>query len=108
MTFLSLVAMAALCLVFASTRKYALLTAAAGLYLYPQWTLGLLLAAIPVALYLQLKTRRWSMEDYVLDALEMVMAWELPDEEFADAVNDQARLMAGLSPEDFPERHPDA
>jgi hypothetical protein len=47
-------------------------------------------------------------ENYILDALEMVMAWELPDEEFADAVNDQARLMAGLTPEDFQEVHPDA
>ena len=47
-------------------------------------------------------------ENYILDALEMVMAWELPDEEFADAVNDQARLMAGLTPEDFQEVRPDA
>jgi hypothetical protein len=47
-------------------------------------------------------------ENYILDALEMVMTWELPDEEFADAVNDQARLMAGLTPEDFQEVRPDA
>jgi len=47
-------------------------------------------------------------ENYILDALEMVMAWELPEEEFADAVNDQARLMAGLTPEDFQEVRPDA
>ena len=46
-------------------------------------------------------------ENYILDALEMVMAWELPDEEFADAVNDQARLMAGLTPEDLREVRPD-
>ena len=42
-------------------------------------------------------------ENYIIDALEMVMAWELPDEEFADAVNDQARLMAGLTSEDLRE-----
>jgi hypothetical protein len=47
-------------------------------------------------------------ENYILDALEMVMTWELPDEEFADAVNDQARLMAGLTSEDFQEVRPDA
>ena len=47
-------------------------------------------------------------ENYILDALEMVMAWNLPEEEFADAVNDQARLMAGLTPEDFQEVRPDA
>ena len=40
-------------------------------------------------------------ENYILDALEMVMAWDLPDEEFADAVNDQARLMAGINPEEI-------
>ena len=46
-------------------------------------------------------------EDYILDALEMISAWDLPDEELADAVNAQARLMAGIHPEDFWERHPD-
>jgi hypothetical protein len=46
-------------------------------------------------------------ENYILDALEMVMTWELPDEEFADAVNDQARLMAGLTPEDIHGVRPD-
>ena len=34
-------------------------------------------------------------EDYIADALEMVSAWDLPESEFSDAVNDQARLMAG-------------
>ncbi len=33
--------------------------------------------------------------NYVLDALNAVLAWDLPDEELADAVNDQAKLMAG-------------
>jgi len=45
-------------------------------------------------------------EIYILDALEMVMAWDLPDEEFADAVNDQARLMAGINPEEIWESNP--
>jgi hypothetical protein len=39
-------------------------------------------------------------EDCILDALEIVSAWALPDEELADAVNAQARLMAGIDPED--------
>ena len=34
-------------------------------------------------------------EDYILDALEQVMGWNLPDDDIADAVNAQARLMAG-------------
>ena len=32
---------------------------------------------------------------YLLDALEIVSAWGLPDDDLADAVNAQARLMAG-------------
>ena len=35
-------------------------------------------------------------EDYILEALTMVAAWEVPEEDFAQAVNDQARLMAGI------------
>lgn len=35
-------------------------------------------------------------EDYIPDALEMVSAWEVSPEEFSQAVNEQARIMAGL------------
>ena len=35
-------------------------------------------------------------EDYLLDALEVVLAWDLPnDTAVANAANQQARLMAG-------------
>lgn len=34
-------------------------------------------------------------EDYIPDALEMVSAWEVPEEDFAQAVNQQAMMMAG-------------
>jgi len=35
-------------------------------------------------------------QDYILDALEMVSAWDLPDDEsYINAANQQARLMAG-------------
>jgi hypothetical protein len=40
------------------------------------------------------------MEDYIHEALELVLAWDLPEETLADAVNDQAKLMAGLYPDD--------
>jgi hypothetical protein len=40
-------------------------------------------------------------EDYILDALVLVSAWNLPEEDLADAVNDQARLMAGIHPDEF-------
>ena len=35
------------------------------------------------------------MNDYLLEALEQVLGWDLPDEDIADAINAQARLMAG-------------
>lgn len=35
-------------------------------------------------------------EDYLLLALETVSAWDLPDEELAEAANAQARLLAGI------------
>jgi len=41
------------------------------------------------------------MHDYIVDALEIVSSWDLPDDELADAVNAQARLMAGCHPDDF-------
>ena len=41
------------------------------------------------------------MHDYILDALEMVSAWDLPEEDLADAVNAQARLMAGIHSDEF-------
>ena len=46
-------------------------------------------------------------EDYILDALETVSAWDIPDEDFADAVNAQARLMAGVHPDELWEGHAD-
>ena len=46
-------------------------------------------------------------EDYIFDALEMVSAWDIPDEDFADAVNAQARLMAGIPPDELWEDHAD-
>ena len=46
-------------------------------------------------------------EDYILDALELVSAWDIPDEDFAQTVNDQARLMAGINTDDFWEVHQD-
>jgi hypothetical protein len=39
-------------------------------------------------------------ENYLIDALDLVAAWELPEEDLADAVLAQARLMAGL-PEEY-------
>ncbi len=46
-----------------------------------------------------------NIENYILDAVEIVGAWDLPEEELADAINDQARLMAGVNPDELME-HP--
>jgi len=43
-------------------------------------------------------------EQYVLEAIEMVSAWDIPDEDLVDTINDQARLMAGVNPDELPER----
>jgi hypothetical protein len=41
------------------------------------------------------------IDEYLLDAVAIVSAWDdVPDEEFADTVNAQARLMAGVNPDD--------
>ena len=45
------------------------------------------------------------VNDYLQDAIDLVNAWEVPEEDFAQAVNDQARIMAGMhldSPGDIP------
>jgi hypothetical protein len=39
--------------------------------------------------------------DQIPDALEIVSAWDVPDEDFAQVVTDQAKLMAGLPPEEI-------
>ena len=36
------------------------------------------------------------IQDYISDAIAMVDSWDLPEEDFAQAVNDQAKLMAGM------------
>ena len=40
-------------------------------------------------------------DNYVLEALEMVTAWDLPDQALADAIGDRVRLMAGIPPDDL-------
>ena len=40
------------------------------------------------------------LEHYIADALELVSAWDVPDDDFVNVVNAQARLMAGIHPDD--------
>ena len=40
------------------------------------------------------------IEDYIPDAIEMVTARDIRDEDIPNAVNAQARLMAGIHPDD--------
>jgi len=49
------------------------------------------------------------IQDYIQDAISLVDSWDLPEEDFAQAVNQQARLMAGLGLEpstDIPDDNP--
>jgi hypothetical protein len=46
-------------------------------------------------------------EDYIPEALEIVSAWDIPNEDLADAVNAQARLMAGINPDELLKYYPD-
>ncbi len=40
------------------------------------------------------------LEMHLQEAIDTVSAWDIPEEEFADAVKAQVRLMSGLSPSD--------
>ena len=40
------------------------------------------------------------LEAHLSEAIETVSAWDLPEEEFADAVNAQVRLMCGVPSDD--------
>ena len=40
------------------------------------------------------------IENHIQEAMAAVSAWELPEDQFVDAVNAQARLMAGLGVEE--------
>jgi fructose-1,6-bisphosphatase/inositol monophosphatase family enzyme len=40
-------------------------------------------------------------ENFLIDALDMVSTWDLAEEDLADAVLAQARLMAGVLPEEY-------
>ena len=50
-----------------------------------------------------------NIENHILDALLIVLAGDVPDEDLADAISEQARLMAGIDPcerwEDHSEVH---
>jgi hypothetical protein len=41
-----------------------------------------------------------NQQSLYLDAIEAVLAWDLPDELLSDAVQAQASLMAGIPPEE--------
>ena len=45
--------------------------------------------------------KNMSYENQILDALMIVSAWDLPEEDLADAIIDQARLMSGVCPEEI-------
>jgi len=44
-----------------------------------------------------------NFHDNLLDAIELVLGWDLPDESLAEAVKAQASLMARITPDELPE-----
>ena len=42
-------------------------------------------------------------QDFLIDAIETILSWDLPDEVFPEAVYDRARLMAGFVSDDTPD-----
>ena len=46
-----------------------------------------------------------NFENYIFDALEMVMAWDVQDENFEQVLNDQVRRLSGINIDDIWE-HP--
>jgi hypothetical protein len=42
-----------------------------------------------------------NLENVLQDSLEIVLALDIPDEHLAQAVNDQARLIAGIDSDEF-------
>ena len=42
-----------------------------------------------------------SFEAHLSEAIDTVSAWDLPEDELADAINAQARLMAGIQPDEY-------
>lgn len=101
MLFLALAGITAVCLVFAELRLLAVVGLAVLLFVNPLLTLALFLAGATAALVFNNLEGDPSMdyEDYIPEALELVLAWDLPEEILADAVNEQAKLMAGLYPD---------
>ena len=42
-----------------------------------------------------------NFQQLLLDATEAVMTWEISEEDFAEAIKNQACLMAGISPDEL-------
>ena len=42
-----------------------------------------------------------TFQQLLLDATEAVLTWEIPEEDYAEAIKNQACLMAGISPDEL-------
>ena len=103
MLFTTFVVITALCLLIPFTRMYGVIGALVTAYFYPAQTLTLLGAIVlggVVFIYYKrrkshaLKTTFWT-------PLKWSAPGTSPEEDLADAVNAQARLMAGIHPDEF-------
>ncbi len=100
MTFITLAMMAFLCLFIPVALPVSAISAVILLYFYPQQTLALLVVITVAGISTSNIGENDMLNDYIPEAIEMVSTWNLPDEAFAEAVNAQARLMAGICPDE--------
>ena len=42
-----------------------------------------------------------NFQQLLLEATEAVLTWEIPEEDYAEAITNQACLMAGISPDEL-------
>ncbi|HRQ06287.1 hypothetical protein [Nitrosomonas halophila] len=54
-----------------------------------------------------LKEFSMTYQNYLIDAVNLILDWDIPDEALVDAVIAQAGLMAGISPDDITVLYPD-
>ena len=48
-----------------------------------------------------------NIESHIIEALDIVTTWDIPEEDLADAIADQAMLMAGINTDELWERPSD-
>ena len=89
---------------FASTRRIGIVALAVLVLLHPV-ALLVFLVVVGEVIYFITSDKGTNTMNFVIDALEDVLSWDLPDDATADAVTTQASLLAGQCPDELGVRH---